>query len=96
MPNINQNIYNKLIKARYSYNKKLKTNLKKEIIIPTYNNQEGNPILFSKFMKKKFLNITDDFESEKIIKLNREKVLNVPFKNDGVVLDFNVQQDFNF
>ena len=96
MPNVNQNIYNKLIKARYSYNKKLKTNLKKEIIIPTYNNQEGNPLLFSKFMKKKFMNIKEDFESEKIIKLNREKVLNVPFKNDGVVLDFNIQEDFNF
>ena len=96
MPNVNQNIYNKLIKARYSYNKKLKTNLKKEIIIPTYNSQEGNPLLFSKFMKKKFLNIKEDFESEKIIKLNREKVLNVPFKNDGVVLDFNIQEDFNF
>ena len=95
MPNVNQNIYNKLIKARYSYNKKLKTNLKKEIIIPTYNSQEGNPLLFSKFMKKKFLNIKEDFESEKIIKLNREKVLNVPFKNDGVVLDFNTQEDFN-
>ena len=95
MPNVNQNIYNKLIKARYSYNKKLKTNLKKEIIIPTYNSQEGNPVLFSKYIKKKIMDMKKDLEFEKIIDLNREKVLNVPFKNDGVVLDFNTQEDFN-
>ena len=28
MPDVNQNIYNKLIKTRYNYNKKLKSNLK--------------------------------------------------------------------
>ena len=96
MPNINQNIYNKLIKAKYNYNKKLKLAFKKEIIVPTYNNQEGNPLLFSKYMKKKIMNTKEDFVFEKIIELNREKVLNVPFKNGGVVLDFNTQEDFNF
>jgi len=95
MPNINQNIYNKLIKAKYNYNKKLKLAFKKEIIVPTYNNQEGNPLLFSKYMKKRFIDINKDSEFEKIIELNREKVLNVPFKNDGVILDFNTQEDFN-
>jgi molybdenum cofactor cytidylyltransferase len=96
MPNVNQNIYNKMIKAKYNYNKKLKPNLKKEIIIPNYNTQEGNPLLFSKYMKKKIMNTKEDFVFEKIIELNREKVLNVPFKNGGVVLDFNTQEDFNF
>ena len=96
MPNVNQNIYNKLIKTRYNYNKKLKPNLKKEIIIPTYNNQDGNPLFFSKFIKKNIMEIKEDMWSDKIIELNREKVLNVPFKNDGVVLDFNTQEDFNF
>ena len=32
MPNINQNIYNKLIKARYSYNKKLIFKKKKKLL----------------------------------------------------------------
>ena len=35
MPNVNQNIYNKLIKSRFNYNKKLRLEHKKEIIIPT-------------------------------------------------------------
>jgi molybdenum cofactor cytidylyltransferase len=96
MPNINQNIYNKLIKARYNYNKKLKPNLKKEIVIPIYDSQEGNPLLFSKFMKKKFMDVKEDLVPEKIINQNREKVLSVPFKNDGIILDFNTQEDFSF
>ena len=46
-------------------------------------------------MKKKIMDMKKDLEFEKIIDLNREKVLNVPFKNDGVILDFNTQEDFN-
>ena len=34
MPNVNQNIYNKLIKTRYNYNKKLIPEKKKEILFP--------------------------------------------------------------
>ena len=94
MPNVNQNIYNKLIKAKYKYNKKLKVEYKKEIIIPTYEGKEGNPILFSKFMKEKVMDIEGDFGAKKIIELNKKKVLNVPFKNRGIILDFDRREDF--
>jgi molybdenum cofactor cytidylyltransferase len=94
MPDVNQNIYNKLIKAKYKYNKKLKVEYKKEIIIPTYEGKEGNPILFSKFMKEKVMDIEGDFGAKKIIELNKKKVLNVPFKNRGIILDFDRKEDF--
>ncbi len=94
MPNVNQNIYNKLIKTKNKYNKKLKSNLRKEIVIPTYNNQEGNPVLFSIFMKKKIMEIKGDTGAKKIIELSREKVLNVPLKSDGIILDFDTKEDF--
>lgn len=94
MPNVNQNIYNKLIKTKNKYNKKLKSNLRKEIVIPTYNNQEGNPVLFSIFMKKKIMEIKGDAGAKKIIELSREKVLNVPLKSDGIILDFDTKEDF--
>ena len=94
MPNVNQNIYNKLIKARSNYNKKLKTEFKKEIIIPTYEGKNGNPILFSKFMKKKIENISGDFGAKKIVELNKEKILNVKFKSNSVVSDFDTKDDF--
>ena len=94
MPNVNQNIYNKLIKTRSKYNKKLKIEHKKEIIIPTNQGQKGTPVLFSKFMKDKFKNIEGDFGAKKIIELYEQKILNVPIDNDGINLDFDTKEDF--
>ena len=94
MPNVNQNIYNKLIKTKYKYNKKLRLEYKKEIIVPTFNSRIGNPVLFSKFMKPKIMDIQGDFGAKKIIEMNKEKVLNVPIDNDGITLDFDTQEDF--
>ena len=94
MPNVNQNIYNKLIKARYKYNKKLKREHKKEIIIPTYEGLEGNPVLFSKFMKEKIVNIKGDYGAKEIIELNKKKVLNIPCSSKGITLDYDTQEDF--
>ena len=95
MPNVNQNIYNKLIKSRLKYNKKLKPKYRKEIIIPTFEGKNGNPVLFSKYIKDKMMLIGHDLDTHKIIQLNKEKVLNVPFSNDGVLLDFNTVENFN-
>ena len=94
MPNVNQNIYNKLIKTRYKYNKKLVTKKKKEIFIPIFEGKEGNPILFSRFMKEEIFNIDGDFGAKKIIENNKNKILHVPIKSSGVVLDFDTQKDF--
>ena len=94
MPNVNQNIYNKIIKVRYNYNKKLIPKKKKEIIIPICEEKEGNPILFSKFMKEKIFSKIDNFKIEKIIETNKNKILYVPIQNTGITLDFNTQKDF--
>ena len=95
MPNINQNIYNKLIKARYSYNKKLISKKKKEIIIPIFEEKVGNPILFSKFMKNEMMSVKGDTGAKKIIQKNKNKILYVQVKNSGVTLDFDTKKDFN-
>ena len=94
MPMVNQSIYNKLIKSRYNYNKKKKPLDKKEIIVPTYSDQIGNPILFSKFMKDKIMQIDGDVGAKKIIELNKKNILNIPFKSKGVILDFDTKADF--
>ena len=94
MPNVNQNIYNKLIKVRDKYNKKLKIKYKKEIIIPTYEGKNGNPILFSKHMKKKIMKIEGDVGAKSLVELNMNKILKVPFKNDAIILDFDKPEDF--
>jgi len=94
MPDVNQNIYNKIIKTRYNYNKKLKANLKKEIFIPTFEGKKGNPILFSKHMVGKIMQIKGDDVAKELIELNKDKTLIVPLKSRGVTLDFNKQEDF--
>ena len=94
MPDVNQNIYNKIIKTRHNYNKKLKTNLKKEIFIPTFENEKGNPILFSKHMREKIMQIKGDNGARELIELNKDKTLNVPLKSRGVTLDFDEREDF--
>ena len=94
MPNVNQNIYNKLIKSMIKYNKKLKPKYKKEIIIPTFETKNGNPVLFSKFMKRKVMLVKNDTGANEIIKLNKDKILNIPFDNDGILLDFDTPDNF--
>jgi molybdenum cofactor cytidylyltransferase len=96
MPNVNQNIYNKMIKTIYNYNKKLKPNFRKEIVIPTFEGKDGNPILFSKYMKSKLKNIEGDKGAKELINLYKNKSINVPIKNSGIILDFDSIEDFNF
>ena len=95
MPNVNQNIYNKIIKTRKKYNKKLKPELKCEIFIPTYQGKYGNPILFSKFMKKNLMEVKGDSGAKKIIELNKKKILDIPFRTNAIFLDFDTQDNFN-
>ena len=59
MPNISFTIYNQLIKFRNH----------KDIVVPTYKNQQGNPVLFNKSMKKNILNITGDAKLGAISKM---------------------------
>ena len=85
MPMVNPNIYNQLIK---SINKK-------EIIVPTYKGQQGNPVLFAKSMKEKIINISGDVGAKKILELNKDKILNLEINDQCVTKDFNTQDSFD-
>ena len=65
MPMVNSGIYNQLIKSRNQ----------KNIIVPTYNGKQGNPILFDNSMKEKVMDITGDTGAKKILKLNKETLI---------------------
>ena len=95
MPNVNQNIYNKLIKSRNNYNKKFSTKYKKEIIIPTFEEQYGNPILFSKYMKEKIMQVKGDTGAKKILELYKKNIIKVKINNRGVLENFNTKDSFN-
>ena len=95
MPMVNQNIYNKMIKTKLNYNKKLKPNFKKEIFIPTYEKKNGNPVLFTKHMKEKIMQISGNDGAKELIEIYKSKALHIPVKNRGITLDFDIQEDFN-
>ena len=84
MPMVSHDIYNQLIKSKDN----------KEIIVPTYKEQQGNPVLFDISMKKKIMDTTGDVGAKKILELNRNKILNVEVGNQSVRKDFNTKDDF--
>jgi len=85
MPLIKSYIYNQLIKSKDS----------KEIIIPTYNGQQGNPVLFAKSMKENIFIISGDFGAKKILELNKDKILNLEINDLSITKGFDTQDNFN-
>jgi len=85
MPMVNHDIYNQLIKSKDN----------KEIIVPTYKGQQGNPVLFDKSMKEKVLDIRGDVGAKKILELNKAKILNLEINDQSIAKGFNTQDDFS-
>ena len=85
MPMVGHDIYNQLIKSKAN----------KEIIVPTYKGQRGNPVLFNKSMKEKVIDISGDVGAKKILELNKSKILNLEIKNKNISKGFDTQNDFN-
>ena len=84
MPLVSKNIYNELIKFK---------NIN-DIIVPTYNGKQGNPILFSQKMKKKITNIKGDVGAKNILELNKDKIFKVKINNKSIITDFNTPDNF--
>ena len=82
---VNSDIYNQLIKSRNQ----------KNIIVPIYNGQQGNPVLFDKSMKEKVMDITGDVGAKKILELNKDKILNLEINDQSITKSFNTQGDFS-
>ena len=85
MPMVSSNIYDFLIKSKNQ----------KDILVPTYKGQQGNPILFNKSMKEKIMSIDGDVGAKKILELNKDKILNLEINDQGVAKGFNTQIDFD-
>ena len=84
MPMVNKDIFNLLIKSKNN----------REIIVPTYKNKQGNPILFSKSMKKKIMTIEGDVGAKKILELNKDKILNIETNDQSITKNFNTLDNF--
>ena len=84
MPMVNKNTYNQLIQSRN----------KKDIIIPIYKGQQGNPVLFSMLMREKIMSIQGDAGAKKILKDNEDKIFNLEINDSGISQDFNTADNF--
>ena len=82
---VNSNIYNQLIKSRNQ----------KDILVPTYKDQQGNPILFDKSMKEKVIDISGDVGAKKILELNKDKILSLEINDQNITKGLNTQDDFS-
>ena len=85
MPMVGHDIYNQLIKSKGN----------KEIIVPTYKGQQGNPVLFDKSMKETVMNITGDVGAKKILEFNKDKILNLEINDQNITKGFNTRDDFS-
>ena len=85
MPLVNHDIYNQIIRSKNN----------KEIIVPTYKGQQGNPVLFSNSMKDEIMNIQGDIGAKKILELNKDKIFNLEINDQSITKDFNTKSNFN-
>ncbi len=85
MPHVNKEIYNNLIKQ-------LKNN---KIIVPTYKNKQGNPVLFSKSVKEKIMTIKGDVGAKKILENNSEIIFNLEMNSQSILKNYNTPNNFN-
>ena len=80
---------------KYIYNQLIKSRNNKEIIVPTYKGEQGNPVLFDKSMKEKIMNISGDVGAKKILELNKDKILNLEINDQSITKGFDTQDNFN-
>ena len=86
MPNINSRLINQLIE---NYN----PNDNKSIIIPTYKNKKGNPVLIDREFFPDILSIKGDKGAKDIIKANKKYIKELPQKNSTIVEDIDTKDD---
>jgi len=86
MPNINSRLINQLIE---NYN----PNDNKSIIIPTYKNKKGNPVLIDREFFPDILSIKGDKGAKDIIKVNKNYIKELPQKNSTIVEDIDTKDD---
>ena len=86
MPLIKTDVYIKLIQARNN----------KEIIVPVYKGKQGNPVLFSKSMKKNIMDINGDEGAKQLFNLYKDKIFNLKINDEGVTKGYDTQENFIF
>ena len=64
------------------------------IIIPSFQDRKGHPVIFHKRYRKELLNLRGDVGGRTIVERHPEDVRVVPIKSEGVVKDVDTWQDY--
>ena len=86
MPDINSTLINQLIE---NYN----PSDNKSIIIPTYKNKKGNPVLIDREFFPDILSIKGDKGAKDIIKVNKKYINEIPQKQSAIINDIDTKED---
>ena len=85
MPEVKPNIYNKLVENKNN----------NKIVVPIYNNMQGNPVLFPISMKKEIMQLDGDVGAKEILSKNQDKILNLKINDEGIIKNYNTLDSFN-
>ncbi len=85
MPFLTTSDYNKIL-ASVSGNK--------EIILPFYTNQKGNPVYFSKDFREEILIHTAPEGCKGIVQNNKDHLVKIPFDNTHILKDIDTEEDY--
>jgi molybdenum cofactor cytidylyltransferase len=67
---------------------------RKGIIIPSFRDRMGHPVIFHKRYRKELLNLRGDVGGRMVVDRHPEEVKVVPVKSEGVVKDVDTWQDY--
>jgi molybdenum cofactor cytidylyltransferase len=62
--------------------------LRHEIIIPVYEGQRGNPMLWGKRFFSEFLKLSGDNGAKQILHLFADFIVEIPVESDAILRDF--------
>ena len=65
------------------------------IIIPTYKNKQGNPVLFSSSFKEKIMTIGGDVGAKKILDEYKKSILNLEVNSPSILKNYNTPETFD-
>jgi molybdenum cofactor cytidylyltransferase len=67
---------------------------RKGIIIPSFRDRMGHPVIFHKRYRKELLNLRGDVGGRTVVERHPEEVKVIPIKSEGVVKDLDTWQDY--
>ncbi len=65
------------------------------ILLPRYNNEKGNPVIFSSEYKSEILHHEDPEGCKGIIKQHHDQIVWVDMNNDAVLVDMDTPEDYD-